>query len=137
MELTQTDHNLIDLAKETITKHFSPKHHRLATCILTSSGKIIIGINVEGSFGCNDVCAEQIALGNVLSQGIIDITCIVTVKHPKADDLNQSLRVVSPCGKCRELILDYAPNACVIVNDDGELKKIQTKELLPYRYVKS
>lgn len=137
MQLTQAEQHLIELAKETITKHFSPKHHRLATCVLTKSGEIIVGINVEGSFGCNDVCAEQIALGNVLSKGIKDIDCMVTVKHPKAEDPNQSLRVVSPCGKCRELILDYAPNAFVIVNDDGELKKIQTKDLLPYRYSKA
>lgn len=136
MQLTQAEQHLIELAKEAITKHFSPKHHRLATCVLTKSGEIIVGINVEGSFGCNDVCAEQIALGNVLSKGIKDIDCMVTVKHPKAEDPNQSLRVVSPCGKCRELILDYAPNAFVIVNDDGELKKIQTKDLLPYRYSK-
>lgn len=137
MQLTQAEQHLIELAKETITKHFSPKHHRLATCVLTKSGEIIVGINVEGSFGCNDVCAEQIALGNVLSKGIKDIDCMVTVKHPKAEDPNQSLRVVSPCGKCRELILDYAPNAFVIVSDDGELKKIQTKDLLPYRYSKA
>lgn len=137
MELTQLDHHLIELAKETITKYFSPKQHRLATCVLTKSGEIIIGINVEGSFGCNDVCAEQIALGNVLSKGIKDIACIVTVKHPKADDENQLLRVVSPCGKCRELILDYAPDAFVIINDEHVLKKVQAKELLPYRYTKS
>ena len=137
MELTQSDHHLIERAKETITKYFSPKHHRLATCILTKSGEIIIGINVEGSFGCNDVCAEQIALGNVLSQGIKDIACMVTIKHPKAEDQNQSLRVVSPCGKCRELILDYAPEAFVIVKDEITLKKVSAIELLPYRYVKS
>lgn len=137
MQLTQVEQHLIELAKESITKHFSPKHHRLATCVLTKSGEVIVGINVEGSFGCNDVCAEQIALGNVLSKGIHDIACMITVKHPKAEDPNQSLRVVSPCGKCRELLLDYAPNAFVIVNDDGELKKIQTKDLLPYRYSKA
>ncbi len=137
MELAPTDHQLIDLAKETISKYFSPKHHRLATCILTKSGEIIIGINVEGSFGCNDVCAEQIALGNVLSKGIKDIECMVTVKHPKAEDKNQSLRVVSPCGKCRELILDYAPDAFIIVKAESDLKKIHVKELLPYRYTKA
>ncbi|MBI5151619.1 MAG: cytidine deaminase [Candidatus Pacebacteria bacterium] len=137
MEITQADHELIKHAEQTITRHFSPKHHRLATCIATKSGQIITGINVEGSFGCNDVCAEQITLGNVLSHGVKDIACMVTVKHPKAEDPNQSLRVVSPCGKCRELILDYAPEAWVIIKNGSTLIKVHAKDLLPYRYSKA
>ena len=135
--LSPKETQLIDIAKKTITDRFHAKQHRLATTILTKDGEITTGINVEGSFGCNDVCAEQIALGVALSKGLTNIETVVTVKHPKQGDDNQELRVVSPCGKCRELLNDYAPNAEVILPDENNnLTKVMVKELLPNRYSK-
>jgi cytidine deaminase len=135
--LSPNEMQLIETAKQTIAERFHEKQHRLATTILTKNGQVTTGINVEGSFGCNDVCAEQIALGVALSKGLCDIETVVTVKHPKPDDENQELRVVSPCGKCRELLNDYAPEAMVILPDgDNHLIKVAVKDLLPNRYSK-
>jgi cytidine deaminase len=135
--LSPQEKELITTAKQTITERFHEKQHRLATTILTKDGEVTTGINVEGSFGCNDVCAEQIALGVVLSKGLQDIETVVTVKHPKPKDENQELRVVSPCGKCRELLNDYAPESMVILpNEDNKLIKVAVKNLLPNRYSK-
>lgn len=135
-EITTVDQDLITASTEAIRSMFSEKKHRLATTILTEDGRVITGINVEGSFGCNDVCAEQITLGKALSEGHTAFKTVVTVKHPKPDDDNQSLRVVSPCGKCRELLMDYAPDIWVIVRQGDQLQKVQIKDLLPFRYSK-
>lgn len=135
--LTHTDLELIDVARQLITQRVAKKKHNLATAMLTATGQVITGINMEGSFGCNDVCAEQITLGSALSAGATDITTVVTVRHPKVDEDNQTLRVANPCGKCRELLIDYAPTAWVIIRqDDDSLVKCRASELVPLRYRK-
>ena len=44
------------------------------------------------------------------------------------------MAVVSPCGACREMILDHCPDALVIVQDSGELVKWPVRRLLPAPY---
>jgi cytidine deaminase len=134
--LSPQDQQLIETATAAITRYFHPKKHRLATTLATADGQIVTGINLEGSFGCNDVCAEQITLGKAISDGLTQIDTIVTIKHPKPEDTNQELRVASPCGKCRELINDYAPQTWVIVRQGDQIGKVRIGDLLPYRYSK-
>ncbi len=42
--------------------------------------------------------------------------------------------VLSPCGNCRQLIIDYAPECSVILSNDGEPTKTQAKNLLLCSY---
>jgi cytidine deaminase len=51
------------------------------------------------------------------------IETIVAVRHPPPDEKDQSIRVVSPCGACRELIFDYDPKARVIVPKDKSRRR--------------
>ena len=136
LDLSYEDQALIEVAVQHVTGLFSPKHHRLSAVIKTKEGLVIKGVNVEGSFGCNDICAEQVVLGKALSDGIKDIETIVTVKHPKPEESDQTIKVANPCGKCRELLNDYAPNAWVVIRDGGTLMKVRVRELLPHRYSK-
>ncbi len=56
------------------------------------------------------VCAEAVALGRaVVDLGDAGIDTIVAVRHPPPDEKDQTIKVVSPCGACRELIFDYDP----------------------------
>lgn len=134
--LTNHDHILIQQAIDHIEQRFTLLKHKLATVLLTKSGKTITSVNLEGSFGCNDICAEQIALGTAANQGLIDqVICAVTVRKPKPGELNTQTRVVNPCGKCRELLIDYIPEAAVILRQpDNTLIKESIKKLLPNRY---
>ena len=43
------------------------------------------------------------------------IATVVAVRHPKPEEDDRSVAVVPPCGACRELIVDYDPDALVIV----------------------
>jgi cytidine deaminase len=47
--------------------------------------------------------------------GETGIDTIVAVRHPKPNEADRDVAVVSPCGSCRELIWDYDRNARVIV----------------------
>ena len=49
---------------------------------------------------------------------------------------NDNRGVISPCGRCRQMMLDYYPGIRVIVrNPAGELVTVGMEELLPYAYV--
>lgn len=49
---------------------------------------------------------------------------------------NDQRGVISPCGRCRQMILDYYPKMRVIVrNAGGQLVAVGSDELLPYAYV--
>jgi cytidine deaminase len=137
MNLNSSDKKLVDLATQLSKKNFHGDKNRMTTVIQTKSGEIISGHNLEGTFGCIDTCAEQITLGKALSEDHTEITCMVTVRHPKADEEDQNVKVSSPCGICRELLVDYVPEAFVIVREGKKLQKVIAKELLPFRYIKS
>jgi cytidine deaminase len=60
----------------------------------------------------------------------------VAVRHPKPDEPDQTIAVVSPCGSCREIICDYDPNARVIVPNGDDPVVAPITELLPNKYIR-
>ena len=42
--------------------------------------------------------------------------------------------VVNPCGKCRQILLDSHGGIRVIMNDEGNLKSVPVRELVPYSF---
>ena len=56
------------------------------------------------------------------------------MRHPYSDEIDRSIRVVSPCGMCRELIADYAPDCFVLIELNDEVVKTTIKELLAVKY---
>jgi cytidine deaminase len=58
----------------------------------------------------------------------------VAVRHPKPEETDRELAVVSPCGGCREMMVDHAPDARVIVKDGGGLIKLPVRSLLTLPY---
>lgn len=42
--------------------------------------------------------------------------------------------IIPPCGNCRQIHSDYAPECAVIIDADGTLVKILARELLPFAY---
>lgn len=135
--VTDADQALIIQATNYLKEMFTLEKHRTATLILTTAGEIILGINVEGSFGCIDICAEQATLAKALSVKKTGINTILSVKQPKPSEADQTIKVVSPCGHCREILYDYCPDSWVIVREGQTLSKVQVRDLLPFRYSKN
>ena len=91
--------------------------------------------DLDAYLGRMAVCAEGVALGRVITDlGEAGIETIVAVRHPKPTEKDQTIRVVSPCGSCRELIWDYDRNARVIVPGDDDVTVSSIAELLPNKY---
>src|SRR6201996_8955270 len=119
--LTDGDHELIAAANAVLEGHYRPFWHMVAAAIRSQDGRIWTGLHIGTTVGRLSVCAEAVAFGRVLMDGDGTIQTAVAVRHPKPEDLARELAVVPPCGACREMMVDYCPDALVIMKDDGML----------------
>lgn len=127
LDITEKDRQLVQAAIEVVTKNYREERHTVGAAVLCASGKIHTGVNVE-SVGYGP-CAEPIAIGAAVSQGEKKLLTVVAV-----GGVNTNYPVIPPCGNCRQLIWDYAPEAAVLLDKDGELIKVSIGDLLPMAY---
>jgi cytidine deaminase len=99
---------------------------KVGAALLTKSGEIIHGANVESASYGLTCCAERIALFKALTDGRKDFAAIAIVARCDGGPM--------PCGACRQLLAEYAPDAKVFVADSNDVKSIRkftVPELLP------
>ena len=119
---------LFDAAVDVLRKNAHHVRHSVGAAVLCASGNIYTGINIESSgYG---VCAEPVALGAALSHGEKEILAVVAVANR-----GNGFIVLSPCGNCRQTLLDYAPEADVIFTEANGIAQTKAKNLLPGAYV--
>ena len=127
-EVTEQDHELIRLALEVLAKNFDDGiyNHTVGCAIRCKNGKIYTGVKCDGIHGS---CAEYITMGIAISAGEREFDTIVAVHE---QHLNC---VIPPCGNCRQMLFEYAPDIKVIVNDEnGNLIKVAAEDLLPFAW---
>lgn len=92
--------NLMDLAKEASKNSYSPfSRFAVGAAVLTSSGKIYQGCNIENSsFGLTN-CAERTAIFKAVSEGERTILA-VAIYSPNSDSCY-------PCGACRQVLFEF------------------------------
>jgi cytidine deaminase len=133
--LTVMDKELVSTASRAIVRRYRNDWQEVGAALVTRSGKTFTGVNLDAYLGRMAVCAEAVALGQVITKlGEAGIDTIVAVRHPKPDDTDREVRVVSPCGACRELIWDYDRNARVIVPGPNGPEAVAISDLLPNKY---
>ena len=125
MQLQEADTELINSASEVIRLNYRNERHTVGAAVLASSGKIYIGVNID-SCGYGP-CAEPIALGSAISNGERNFLVFVAVS-------GKTNKILQPCGNCRQMLLDYAPEAMVILDMETGLEKVFIKDLLPHPY---
>ncbi len=135
--LSEEDLELIAAASEAIAKRYRNEWQEVGAALRTRDGRVITGVNIDAYLGRMAVCAEAIAIGRSITEsGDHGIETIVAVRHPRPHEADQHIRVVSPCGSCRELIHDYDPNARVIVPNGPTPSAVPIGELLPNKYTR-
>jgi cytidine deaminase len=136
-KLTARDEALIAAAREAIRQRYRNEWQEVGAALRTRDGRVITGVNIDAYLGRMAVCAEAVAIGRAITEaGDQGIETIVAVRHPKPDEKDQTITVVSPCGSCREIIHDYDAGARVIV-PNGDAPSVATiTELLPNKYVR-
>ena len=97
---------------------------RVAAVIEDASGGVHPGVNVESvSYGLT-LCAERNALFGALARGARHFRRLAV--------LSERLKPVLPCGACRQVLFEYAPDlAIVIERPDGRAEEIPLRDLLP------
>lgn len=129
--LIAADQALIGAATETLLRHYRPFWHTVAAAIRSHDGRIWTGVHLGATVGRMSICAEPIAFGRALLEGDGTVDTIVAVRHPKPEEHGGEIEIVSPCGACRELLMDHAPECWVIV--PGNLR-MPARALLPLPY---
>ena len=133
--LNKQDRELIALASEAITRCYRNDWQEVGAALRTRDGRVYAGVNLDAYLGRMAVCAEAVALGRAITEtGDGGIETIVAVRHPKPNERNRDIAVVSPCGACRELIWDYDRNARVIVPGPSGPVAMAISVLLPNKY---
>jgi cytidine deaminase len=109
--------------------HSPYSHFRVGAALLTKTGRVFTGCNVETSSYSLTICAERTALFKAMSEGHRKFRAIAI-----ASDENG---FTPPCGACRQVIFDLAGNIDVVLTKkNGETKVISMKELLPLAFTK-
>jgi len=99
---------------------------KVGAALLTNDGKIISGANVESASYGLTCCAERIALFKALTAGHKNFSAIAVTARIDGGAM--------PCGACRQLLAEYAPDAIVWIADSDkpeDFKKFSVKDLLP------
>jgi cytidine deaminase len=135
VKLLKGDQVLIEAATAAIKQRYRNDWQEVGAALRTRTGKVFAGVNLDAYLGRMAVCAEAVALGRAFVElGDEGIETIVAVRHPPPDEKDQKVRVVSPCGACRELIFDYDPKARVIVPNGAAPGVVVIADLLPNKY---
>ncbi len=132
--MLDADLALIEAARAVLRAHYRPFWHTVAAAIRSRDGRVWTGLHLGATVGRLSICAEAIALGRAVMDGDGTVECVVAVRHPKPEEADQTLRVVSPCGACRENIFDYDAGAEIILPIGEGLRRVAVRELLPVPY---
>jgi cytidine deaminase len=132
--LNKSDLELVEAVCDVLRTHYRPFWHTVAAAVRDGSGRVWTGLHLGATVGRLQICAEAVAVGRAVLEGDGYISTIVAVRHPKPDEEDRSLAVVSPCGGCRELLFDFGPDAWVIIPLGTALVKLPARALLPLPY---
>lgn len=115
-ELSATDRKLVDTAKRATVRSYAPysKFH-VGAAILMDNGEIVTGANQENAAFSSGTCAERSACFYAAAQfpGVpmrkIAIAAWTRLHHPESDADEACFQdlPISPCGACRQALLEY------------------------------
>ncbi|MFE2494371.1 cytidine deaminase family protein [Streptomyces scopuliridis] len=126
---TQThpvDRELIEAADHLARTRCRGDNHTMAAAARSLDGRIITAVNAYHFTG--GPCAEPVLIGAAAAQGVYELDTIVAVG-------DRERGVVPPCGRCRQVLLDYFPALKVIVGEDDRVRTVLITDLLPESYV--
>jgi cytidine deaminase len=114
-------------AKQAAGRAYAPySKFTVGAAILTDSGKIYSGCNVENaSYGLTN-CAERTAIFNAVAAGEkkLRLRCVVVYTPTKT--------ATAPCGACRQVIYEFGPQARVVsICDSKQHVDVSINALLP------
>lgn len=119
---------LVQAALEAKKKAYAPySQFSVGASLLTKSGKIFTGCNVEIATYGGTICAERTAIVKAISEGEKEFQALCCVA-----DMED---YCTPCGICRQFIYEFGAEIEVIMaNKDGKYRSASIAELLPHAF---
>ncbi|MGW3097141.1 cytidine deaminase family protein [Streptomyces sp. NPDC001102] len=125
-QIQQLDHELIQAAAHIARTRCRGDNHTMAAAGRAPDGRIVTAVNAYHFTG--GPCAELVLIGTAAAQGVRELDTIVAVG-------DRDRGVVPPCGRCRQVLLDYFPALKVIVGAGDRTRAVPIRDLLPESYV--
>jgi len=117
---------LIAVAKQTREFAFVPESkHKVGAAVLTKTGAIFGGCNIDGVISGTGSCAERVAIDGAVAGGEREFEMLVVVDEDKS----------WPCGYCLQYLMQFADDCLIVTADlNGKWSKSSLKKLLPKGY---
>jgi cytidine deaminase len=118
--------DLFDQAIQAREYAYAPySHYKVGAALLTRSGKIYTGCNIENAGYSSSVCAERTAIFKAVSEGEQDFVAIAVA----------TINGGAPCGVCRQVMREFAPDLAIIFGDiQGRYQMLTLADLLPHGF---
>ena len=122
-----SDEELIKIAKEYREHAYVPySKFKVGAAVLTGSGKVYGGCNIENASYPVTNCAERTAIFKAVSEGETKLTAIAVVADTEDP--------CSPCGACRQVMAEFRIPKIIMTNMKGNTKVVTLEELLPFAF---
>lgn len=118
---------LFELAKKAAKQAYAPySKFKVGAALVTATGNIYSGCNVENSSYGLSICAERNAIFNMVTNGDKLITEIAIYVD---SDL-----LFPPCGACRQVLAEFGEDITIYYGNDNEIVQTTLKEILPHTF---
>ena len=123
------DKKLAELPRETAKKANAPySNFRVGAALITDSGNIYTGCNIENASYPATVCGEDVAIFKAISEGETKIDTIAVACIDAENDT-----AIFPCGISRQRMSEFNTENVIVVHND-EIKKYKFEEVLPFDF---
>lgn len=116
--------SLIDAARMAQERAYAPySRYRVGAAVEAADGTVFTGCNVENASYGLAMCAERVALGTAVAAGARAFRRVVVASSSEPP--------ASPCGSCRQVLLELAPEAEVVAVGPQTTQRWRVADLLP------
>jgi cytidine deaminase len=128
INLTRSEQEkLIEVATQGMDRAYAPySQFKVGAAVLTSTGEIFPGCNVENASYGLSICAERNAIANAIIASQNDTMTIKAIAVANSQNVP-----CSPCGACRQVIWEFGQNAQVVFRGHQGWQTSTIKDLLP------
>ncbi len=122
---------LVELALKARENSYSPySKFKVGAALVTKSGDVYMGANIENAAYPSCMCAERNALYNAYNHGVKkdDIAALAVIGDTE--------KPITPCGACRQVMSELMNNKAPIymANLSGDIQTTNMSELLPFAF---
>jgi cytidine deaminase len=118
---------LLSAAKAASVHAYCPySRFAVGAAVQSSDGRVFSGCNVENASYGLSICAERNAVFHAVAAGARDIVAVAVYTPTPAR--------TTPCGACRQVLLEFAASAVVLCGSDGSEERFTVRSLLPHGF---